>query len=119
MIKITLTQKGNIIRAYENRKSSMAELGKKYHVTRQVYIKLQERRGVNTKREKVALICHNCGASVMRSRSQIGKSFHSFCSVKCHLSFQKRETRTKRDKNRMSLRQKDCLCLESKTCSSP
>jgi transposase-like protein len=91
-VRLTDSEKVNIIKAYETDLIPMIELAKQHGVTRQCIHKLLRKAGVDTSKTGAANIevsCTVCGTMFKKKRCQVRKAQHVFCSEACYFAWLK------------------------------
>ncbi len=86
-VTLTLRQKVDIIKAYENELTPMIELARTYGITRQGVYMVLKRAGVDTKNQLIPVSCAVCHKELLRNRARIRRQLNHFCGHPCYSAF--------------------------------
>lgn len=87
MRQLTPKEKVNVIKAYTEQLTPMAELAKQYNRSRAGIWKLLTKAGVDTTKHKISVSCSTCGKEIKRTKSRIRKQINHFCNYECYYAF--------------------------------
>ena len=85
-MKLTKNDKVYIIIAYQEL-TPMAQLAKKFNVTRQAIYKILKQAGIDTSKQGLSVSCTTCGKELVRDKFQIRKQKNHFCDRDCYTAF--------------------------------
>lgn len=74
----------DIMTMWNNNEMSMADMSKKYKVTRQCIYKILKKAGCDVSKRRIPVSCNTCGKEIIRTRKQIRTRKRIFCSVDCY-----------------------------------
>lgn len=83
MAKVNRKQEVDIINAWQHNELSMADLGKRYSMSRQGIYKILRKAGCDVKKHRLHVSCNTCGKPVLRTRKQLRTRKHIFCNIEC------------------------------------
>jgi hypothetical protein len=90
MIKITVNQYPDIIKAYRDNSVPMIDLAKQYNVTRQNIFYILRLNGVDTSKQNAGNVkcnCANCGKAITKQRKVYKRAINTFCSRPCFYAY--------------------------------
>jgi hypothetical protein len=87
MKKLTYKDELDIVNEYTTQLTTMIELAARHKRTRQTIWNVLKRHGVDTSKRRVPVSCACCGEELLRHKSRIRKTNHSFCSKDCYYAW--------------------------------
>jgi len=82
-VKIPETEHPDVRRLFEVGLMSCSKIAQRYGCSRQHVYNVLERLGVDTAKKMQTTSCKICGAPVERTRGQMRRHFHNYCSPEC------------------------------------
>ena len=73
----------DIVNAWTTNASSMADLSRKYNITRQGVYRCLKRCGCDVTKKRLVVSCNTCGKEVARTRKHVRTRKHIFCGIEC------------------------------------